>query len=1627
MLLIANEEHIDMDIQGMLADKKLCTGCGVCTSVCTHGAIKMIKDSRGFSYPVIDVEKCVDCKRCVSVCPIVNESQINDKVETYAMKNKNDEIREISSSGGVFYELAKSVIELNGVVYGAAFDNEWVLKHIRVNNIAELQAVCRSKYVQSEMGNIYQYVIDDIRNGKFVLFSGTPCQVEAVYRLVHDNKSDDSNLLLCDLICHGVPSPLIWKDYINLLERENDSKVTYVALRDKVDGWHERTGVRYKINNDDKFYFDRRYTEFFIDNYSIRESCNNCQYANVHRCSDITLGDFWGIEETGYKSMDDDKGVSAILVHSLKGKEWLDKISENFVSERVDTELVKRNQKALNTPFSAPSDINQFWRDYYSEGLQYVYDKYIEKRKDTPIDLQKYNTHPKFWVVLPDGTGSLGDEAMVRGVLRVLGNDDITVVSPDLMRQWSDRILDVSCDFSEVSVPLVNMKDVITCGSTMLMIGADVLDGTCGIESSLYRLDCASKCIELGGKVHAFCSFRSDVDDKIISSIKGLGKNISWHLRDELSVQNFERQTGLKGDFFPDFAYYCNINNSSYVEKVLNDLSDLKRKGRNIIGLNFSQQSCNSFYSDNKVSSWNNYVYEVINLVKQKLDNPFFVLISHDERKWDTHLSDTEFQKIAADMLNPDEYLLLKDDITYPELLLILKGLDYLISGRMHLSVAAFRSGIVPIVYTGDSKDGLFSMAEKVRGMFMSRIGRDDLVATTLSELRSALEIIIDEKNNLVRILQKNNEENTRFEEEALVNLRNSLSVIIADDNDIESANLEKKWERTLQRNLVLRQRIVMQQREVQQLENESDELSDEVRKCKDNIERQETEIQKQSKEIKDKTKELKKQEIIIQKQKQEILNKQGHIEQLLEVDRHYQNMVNSRGWKLVSFPGRVFEKCFPVGTPRRMRVSLMVKYVKACNWNNIKFVCGAFKRGGIKQVKKELNDFEYRMSGATELPLAKPDVVEIEEITSIDECEKLMFTKYETPKVSIVIPVYNQFTYTYNCLKSILENSGGVSYEIIIADDVSNDLTIRLAEVAENINIVRNKENQRFLRNCNHAAQYAKGEYILFLNNDTQVQENWLQPLIDLIERDETIGMVGSKLVYPDGTLQEAGGILFGDGRAWNYGNGQNPANPEFNYVKEVDYISGASIMIRTSLWKEIGGFDEFFAPAYCEDSDLAFEVRKHGYKLMYQPLSVVVHFEGKSNGTDLNAGVKQYQVDNSKKLKKKWKDEFAKQSPTEADLFHAKDRSQGKKTILVIDHYVPQFDKDAGSKTTWQYLKMFVKKGYNVKFIGDNFYQDEPYCTALQQEGIEVLYGPWYAQNYKQWIIDNQDNIDFVYLNRPHITEKYIDFLREETDIKCIYYGHDLHFLRLKREYELSGDEKVLAESEEWRKKEFDIMRKSSINYYPSYIEVDEIHKIDKDIPAKAITAYVYEEFLDDMDVDFAKKEGLLFVGGFGHPPNADAVIWFVENVYPLIRQKQDIPFYIVGSNAPDKIKKLDGKNGIIVKGFVSEEELAELYNTCKIVVVPLRYGAGVKGKVVEALYNGTPMVSTTVGIEGIPEAETFMEVADEAETFASKVLSLYNDNDRLTETVQKYQSYVKENNSIDAVWNIIKEDFQ
>ncbi|WP_052435297.1 glycosyltransferase [Sulfurospirillum cavolei] len=637
--------------------------------------------------------------------------------------------------------------------------------------------------------------------------------------------------------------------------------------------------------------------------------------------------------------------------------------------------------------------------------------------------------------------------------------------------------------------------------------------------------------------------------------------------------------------------------------------------------------------------------------------------------------------------------------------------------------------------------------------------------------------------------------------------------------------------------------------------------------------------------------------------------------------------------------------------------------------------------------------------------------------ILQTDRTSILVFPAFDNPEVSIIIPVYNNFDYTYDCLQSIKENTQNISYEIIIGDDNSSDLTTQLYKFAENITILRDGINRGFLRNCNNAAGHAKGKYVLFLNNDTQVQSNWLSSLVDLIESDETIGMVGSKLVYPDGRLQEAGGIIWNDATGWNYGRLDDPMKPEYNYVKEVDYISGASIMIRKSLWLEIGGFDERYVPAYYEDSDLAFEVRKHGYKVVYQPKSVVVHFEGISNGTDVGSGIKQYQVINHEKFVNKWKDVLEKEHfPNAENVFLARDRSKGKPRVLFVDHYLPHYDQDAGSKAAFQYLKILASSPMQVHFIGDNFwhYPDSPYLEGLIQMGIEVLYGNWYAQNWQSWIQDNGQYLDYVILSRPHISIKYIDKIKEHSNAKIIYFGHDLHFLREEREYRLKKDKKILTSSEYWKDIEINLMKKSDVSYFFSDVEKNVIEQTDKHINVDIVPLFIYEEFKEKNYIAQNRKN-IMFVGGFAHNPNIDAVQWFVSEIWPIVSEKiQDIKFYIIGSKPPKEIQQLADER-IIVTGFISDTELSQYYDTFRLVVAPLRYGAGVKGKIVEALYNAMPIVTTSIGAEGINNANNIMKIVDESEAFATEVINFYNDLPLLDDFSQKSLENCKDNFSV------------
>lgn len=630
------------------------------------------------------------------------------------------------------------------------------------------------------------------------------------------------------------------------------------------------------------------------------------------------------------------------------------------------------------------------------------------------------------------------------------------------------------------------------------------------------------------------------------------------------------------------------------------------------------------------------------------------------------------------------------------------------------------------------------------------------------------------------------------------------------------------------------------------------------------------------------------------------------------------------------------------------------------------------------------------------QVPFIKVKKYTIELINPDDFQDYLEFDKYETPLVSIVIPVFNQWHHTRSCLTAIYKNTSGIAYEVIVADDASSDETENIHQYFGNVVVNKNEKNLGFLRNCNLAAQSARAKYIAFLNNDTNVQPGWLEHMLTLIEGDPKLGLVGPMLLYPNGKLQEAGGIIWQDANGWNYGNGDYPERSEYNYLKEADYISGACIVVRRKLWDQLKGFDEKFMPAYYEDTDLAFSIRKLGYKVVYQPLSRVVHLEGISHGKDLDSGIKRFQEVNRVKFEAKWKDVLTAEQCTDSQqLFLARDRSRNRKILLYIDHYVPLPDRDAGSKSTYQYLELLVSMGYRVTFIGDNFVDYEPYTTMLQQLGIEVLYGPWYRQNWKIWIKKNSEFIHYIFMSRPHITKKYLPFVQKHTKAKLIYCGHDLHYLREHRHYEVSGNKADLKESRKWERLEKHIISNVDVSYFFSSYEVE---KVNQELPGaniKSIPLYLTDSVRSGNQQElpgYNERRDLLFVGGFMHTPNIDAVTWFVDEIFPLVRKYiPDIEFNVVGSNPTPEVLGIS-KEGVNILGEISSEELQKLYAESRIVVAPLRFGSGVKGKILESLEFGVPVITTSIGAEGIPDPNNVLHVADKTQEFAGHINNVY-----------------------------------
>jgi len=604
------------------------------------------------------------------------------------------------------------------------------------------------------------------------------------------------------------------------------------------------------------------------------------------------------------------------------------------------------------------------------------------------------------------------------------------------------------------------------------------------------------------------------------------------------------------------------------------------------------------------------------------------------------------------------------------------------------------------------------------------------------------------------------------------------------------------------------------------------------------------------------------------------------------------------------------------------------------------------------------------------------------------------------TPLVSVIIPVHGKWAFTRQCLLSIEAHRPSVPFEVIVVDDASPDDTAEHLAASAGVRLVETDGNQGFVGTCNLGASFARGDYLVFLNNDTEVQPGWLDELVHTADSDHRIGLVGAKLVYPDGRLQECGSIVWRDGTGWNYGRGADPDLPQYQVVRDVDYCSGAALLVRRDLFERVGGFDDRFAPAYFEDTDLAFAIRAAGHRTVVQPRAVVVHHEGISHGTDVTSGTKRFQELNRAAFVEKWTEALSGHlaAASETGVWQARERSRAGHRgglVLVADHQVPTPDRDSGSVRLYRVLRELRAMGERVVFFPSNGALLQPYTTDLQQMGVTVI-----ADGAQQaaFLREAGPVLTLAVLSRPAVAWGLLEDLRMLAPNCLVAYDTvDLHFLRLQRQANVvahggDGDHAsaLRRKAAASRELELGLVRATDVTLVVSEVEKDLLAEL---VPAAAVKVLSNVHEVSPARTDPQERADLLFVGSFDHLPNRDAARWLAHEIMPLVRKRHaGATLHIVGSNPSADVLALAGE-GVDVHGWLPE--LASMYASCRVAVAPLRFGAGVKGKVGESVAAGLPTVCTSVAVEGMHLRHGVeVLVADESSDVADAVVALLTD---------------------------------
>jgi GT2 family glycosyltransferase len=630
-----------------------------------------------------------------------------------------------------------------------------------------------------------------------------------------------------------------------------------------------------------------------------------------------------------------------------------------------------------------------------------------------------------------------------------------------------------------------------------------------------------------------------------------------------------------------------------------------------------------------------------------------------------------------------------------------------------------------------------------------------------------------------------------------------------------------------------------------------------------------------------------------------------------------------------------------------------------------------------------------------------------------------------KTIKTSVVIPVFNEVEFTFQCLGSLLREIDFDETEVVVVNNASTDATCELLTYfADFVRVIDNDTNLGFVDACNQGAAAARGRYIVFLRSDTVVLHGWLEALVETIENNERAGAVGSMLLCPEGRVREAGAILWSNGEAFQYGRGKSSDDRRFVFAREVDFCSGASLLIRKDLFERLGGFDRRYAPSFYEDADLCMGVRASGFKVIYQPHSRVIQYEGTNAVADMRGRVERHQVVNGEKLRAvnqekfydKWRDTLAREHlpKDESNAERAANRKWATQ-VAIFDDRIPTPDRDAGSARMLFILRALGEWCHPVLITTGKSIWPE-YEKLLWKEGVETASALEFRRLMKR------RTFSAAVISRPEIAEALLKPIRRASPrTRIIFDTVDVHFVRFAREAELTGDPAARREAERYRRVETRLARAADLVWFTSSADEEAVGREVRGI-SSAIIPTIHEPH--ERGLSFDAREHLLFVGSFRHRPNADAVNFFAREILPLVKAAiPGVELLVVGNYAPPEFAE---HAGVRVLGYVPD--IDPLFARARVFVAPIRFGAGVKGKIGESLSYGLPVVTTTVGAEGMSlrDGQEAL-IADRPRDFADAVVRAYGDAELWKRLSDKGHAHVRKHFSPEVVGKVINDSIK